>query len=639
MKKIKILPLFALSFFLAPAATLTMSPATAAVAAALSTVSVDTVATADSTLASGISAISMQVVAADSTLTAVADSAAALVAAADSALTAVADSAAALVATADSTLTAVADSTAALVAAADSTMLNKPLHFVKDTVFRVRHFALKERTPENRDLLISYYKNILSVSNTGEAYSNAYPSWKEAFTASENRELDLYVDGVGIILGTINNDTAKHDYSRISTLNDELMELYEIAINNVDKLNEQIDFTRVKDSITVAKLRAQQVKYYRSNVVLDSIFNANDTIYNNTYSKESENYWEEIVLKDSLNMQRMYPWLKEIAMSGDVDVDLTHMVRFINMSYLKIKYDKVYGSSYAKMNWELDRDLAVKHASNILAANTDAKKAEVYPAYLRQVEDRAVEGDGAFIAAGDYERLEIYWTDRWNREGDDVIPELLSSALAKNDSSAVYLAALRNRYEVEPTYAAAKDIAHRATVLKDYGTAKGYYERFFEYPDFLDESSFVQARFYVNYVRMLQIAKTGGNNLRYNYLQKAIMACPEYPEPYFYIAELVRTLNLGKSKKLTIAKKYMVAYDRYLEVKEKLKELAALGENTDVKTTLTEEIVNGMLAHCRDNFLTPSDLFMEGLKKGEKFTIGLGFATFSSTYKVVETLD
>ncbi|MBQ6693541.1 MAG: hypothetical protein IJN24_01545 [Bacteroidaceae bacterium] len=509
---------------------------------------------------------------------------------------------------------------------------------LEDTIFVPKHFVVNELSPSNRALLISYYKSLINHDNSGKAYSEAYIPWKEAFNASYQRSIDLYADGVAVIVGTLKNDTAQHRYDRISFFTEQLMELYELAVRDVPSLNSMIDISKSKDTVSVAQLRARQIRYYRELWALDSIFNAS---HHNDYNENNLEYWNDVIFKDSVQILKMYPWYRDIALSDVGSVDLVHMSHFAKLLYFKIGDDKNVSSEYARTNFFSDKEVVeIKSKALFDTADPDliidAKRKitqdKYYASQLGDIEKTLKMGEGAFIPADDYVRLEKHYRERWEKEGDKVLAEVLTSNLAKSDSSVMYWTALRHKYESEPSYRLALEIAQKSCgKLKKYDDGISYFNKAMEYPEFRNETPYTQARInynvYIVYgVRDSDRTRTKKSTVRqrYPYVKAAMLACPEYPEPYFGLAEIMAEHYSLSKKGIDEVKKrvyYCIAYDQLEIAKSRLKALNESGSG-DVKSNLTMKKITDRQSDYSKNFPTREDLFMRpDLNEGQEYTL------------------
>lgn len=541
------------------------------------------------------------------------------------------------------------------VCAVDSLMQNVSADSVKTDTLAVRpdslpsvpakhYFDVVSHSNRNKGLLVSYYKSIISADNSGETYAKAYTPWKEAFVADEDRSLELFVDGIGIIVGNLKNDTTMRRYDRIGRWRGEMMELYDIAVKDIDRLNGTIDTEKTKGGLTLAKLRAQQLRYYREFWELDSICNSS---HHNVFNEENAKYWEDVMFKDSMQVKILYPLYKDIVMSDDADVDMAAVAHFSKLLYFKITDDLAYGKAYAKDNYMSDRELTVSKGEEILSATKPDDKMsngmprlEYYRGLMGTVMSALNESDSRFIDGDDYAGLEKHFQARIaNKEGDKVWEDILNSTLARSDSSELYWQALANKYISEPSYDTALKIAERSRgKLKKYGDAIKYLKLAMEYPEFEQEEPFVKAQTCVKLVQTQEKLKVPAME-RYEWLSKAIGYCPDYPEPYYYIAGLIENVNLGKANKLYKHFLFCIAYDKYEEAMEKVVKLKKSGD-TKIDSRLTSDMIKKRQNYCAENFPSVNDVFMGGesvgMKKGEPFTLPLPFGKFTSIVRTSE---
>lgn len=506
--------------------------------------------------------------------------------------------------------------------------------------------SVYKKMPErDRALLISYYKNLIKEDQTGEAYVKAYIPWREAFMATPGSEktLDMYVDGVGIIIANIDTDTLHHKPDSIHILTEDLMELYNLAVRNVDVLNSQIDFTKTKDSITVAKLRAQQVRHYRNFFEIDSMFHS--THHTNYNDAADIQFWEDYMFRDSTQIEILYPWYIEILTSPDTDIDITHVAHFAKLLHMKTaKESKILGGAVAKENFFKDRAIAEEKAkillenadpSVIVDENRNLNQKDYYAGQFRSIENTFNLTQSGFIAANDYAALEKIFEERLNKEGPAVLDELLASGLQNSDSSEVYIRALQAKYEMDPSFDIVMKLASKTSKLKKYyKNAMEYYEMAFAYPEFYDLSEFQQARYYFRMAQFLNNA--GQRNKCISYIDKAKETCPEYPEPYYLEVVLFQnaTKNVAGFNGYFC---YCISYDLYSGVKKCIEELQAKSE-TDVTTTLEIADIEKSMRDCYARFpkKTQEDIFMGRYTPGNSHSIKVLGRTYSAIIRVVD---
>ena len=129
-----------------------------------------------------------------------------------------------------------------------------------------KYFEVKERSADDVQKLKTLYKKTMAEHNGA---LHAYDGWKVAFNSTKERTLDMYLDGAKMILSRFCADTLNKRYDRLSEHRDELMELYDLAVFNLDALNAQLDKAKNKDTLSVAKFRGRQLRYYRDITMVD----------------------------------------------------------------------------------------------------------------------------------------------------------------------------------------------------------------------------------------------------------------------------------------------------------------------------------------------------------------------------------
>lgn len=499
-----------------------------------------------------------------------------------------------------------------------------------------KYFEVKERTDADVAKLKTLYKKALAEHNGA---LNAYDGWKVAFNSTNDRTLDMYVDGARMILSRYCADTLNHRYDRLSEHRDELMELYDLAIHNLDKLNAQLDMSKVKDTLSVAKFRSRQLKYYRDITMLDSIYNGDST--NMLLPRDTLT----IRMNNNIDHVRfMYPRYKEIVTSTDMNIDMLDVAQFMILADSRIVRDRSVGLSQEvrKANFEQDRDLVRQRYADLIAYIEDPAsivyKDDLYSvrdgvtvglwfkSQKTPIDEAIIKGEGRFIDGSDPKALENYWAEKFKKDGkyDDVI----NSPLERHKKSEIYIQALRLKYDVEPSYELAIKIFERSLAkaeqpnLSDanFKDAILYLERAFKLPDFTQQSSFAQARLYLNMMKLQLSAKRTKNAT--TYLNKAKKACTGYPDVYYYEATLLSERNFGASEYVT-GIKFCAVYDLYSQALKKLKDLAA-NPNSEITTAFTEEDIKAQMSWCEMNFMSQGEAFANGIYESGKVKRKIG---------------
>ena len=501
-----------------------------------------------------------------------------------------------------------------------------------------KYFPVKQRSADDIIKLKNLYKKIMAEHNGA---LNAYDAWKIAFNSTQDRTLDMYIDGATMILSRYCADTLNKRYDRLSEHRDELMELYDLAIYNLDALNAQLDTAKNKDTLSVAKFRGRQLRYYRDITLMDSIFNGdslNRFISRDTLTNRINN--------DIIHLRFMYPRYKEIVASTDMNVDMVDIAMFAILSDIRIVRDREVGldRDTRKVNFEEDCALVRGRVEKLLAYIEDPTsiiyKDDYYSmsgrdtvtvgrwfnSQRRPIDEALRYGEGRFIDISNFEALETYWAEKFQKEGD--YDEVINSPLANHKKSETYIQALRLKYDVEPSFDLAKQISERSLLkaeqrnLKDvnFKDAISYLERSFKFPEFSKQSSFAQAQMYVSMMKLQLVAKR--TQSAKNYLSKAKKACSAYPDVYYYEASLLSERNFGNSEFVT-GIKFCAVYDLYALCLKKFKELKA-NPGSEIKTSLEEEDIKTQMQWCEQNFMSQGEAFANGIYESGKRQTKIG---------------
>ena len=507
-----------------------------------------------------------------------------------------------------------------------------------------KYFEVKERTDADVAKLKTLYKKALAEHNGA---LNAYDGWKVAFNSTNDRTLDMYVDGARMILSRYCADTLNQRYDRLLEHRDELMELYDLAIHNLDTLNAQLDMSKIKDTLSVAKFRSRQLRYYRDITMLDSIYNGDST--NLSISRDT---LMNRINNDITHLRFMYPRYKEIVTSTDMNVDMVDIAMFAILSDIRIVRDKETGlkQDVRKANFEQDCELVRKRVDEIFAYIEDPAsiiyKDDIYKdgvtigrwfnSQRRPIDEALRYGEGRFIDVSNFESLENYWAERFQKEGD--YDAVINSPLERHKKSETYIQALRLKYDVEPSFDLARRISTRSYEKAEVRTVKDknfadailYLERAFKFPEFKSQTTFAQARLYMNMARYQDEA--GRRSSTITYIKKAKTSCPDYPEPYFMEADWVQKAKLG-SNKFVNGVKYCAVYDLYAKALAKVKALSS-NPDSEIKTNLKVSDIEDLMFWCEQYFPDAAEVFMQGWKEGEKYPLK-SQAQLNGTYNTV----
>ncbi|MBR5860885.1 MAG: hypothetical protein IKY71_06005 [Bacteroidaceae bacterium] len=478
------------------------------------------------------------------------------------------------------TLTTKADSVAVDSVVKKSTVPDSLLIGYMPKVNEWKYFSPTELSPGQLDALRTLYKREyeegLDISPPGELFN----TWKLLFTSTPEKTLDLYVEGVSIIHSKIDIDTILNKrYDRMLEFRDELMELYDMAVSDIGRLNSQIDRTKSKDTLSVAKLRAHQVYSYLG-ITADYREFTVDTM--------PENGWRQYMLNKDRDVATFaYPRYREMLKCNDLNIDMIHLYYFAILANNKVIYDKAVGLSVEELkeNFINDKSLLLQRADSILLnleAKTSDKTVRDATNNRNHIEVAMRQAEGYFVRKNDYAGLENHYASRLPKEGDDpnFRAEVLNSPLRAYAESNVYLDILRREYKDKPSYASAKQIAVRyyrkydkTKIVQDFKDCYTYYKNAIEYysqgtEEITDEEKF---KTYMAIIVILTeqdankkyILKDNRNKLKY--IKEVINLNPSYPEVYYFEALMLYEVGAGilNKDKFQAAAYFIVAYDLF----------------------------------------------------------------------------
>ena len=545
------------------------------------------------------------------------------------------------------------------------TVSNEDVNLDTIVVDNIKHLRIGEiMNIKSRDAMISLYKQKIGKDISAENYSRVYGDWREAFCARPDRYLVQYLDGITILNACIAADTIQKRYDRIKLYTEELMDLFELAIINIDSLNAQI---AGEDTLTIAKLRAQQIEYFRTNWQMDTVFrspvadNNNRKLVNNTNwisyieqnGQKDSIKWDEELFRDKTMNVRLYNMSRDIVTSDDDFVEMKDVDVYTQAMFFKFRMDSArVGLQGAKSAFYADTTLTLEKARRVLAALTPEQMQAIRGInavnFQRAINERFSFMSAWVVDEGDVDRLVEIYRRRWNTEGDDIVDVILGNktfATSRDNAAAMelYYDALKNKNEREPSFDLMSNIINRALRLKKYNDVVNYTQKASVEPEFFDLSGYEQASMYVRAARVLEEMK-GSTQQRYPWLKKAMQACPEYPDPYYYLARMIQNINLGNVNPLLKRFKFCVAYEQFEIAKQKFLAIEAMGDNTEVKSNLTVDNIKQNQANCSANFPLIDDVFMQGdnlkMKVGKPYTIKLPFgAVFTAIVRTQERTD
>lgn len=557
------------------------------------------------------------------------------------------------------TIKAVAADSTAVVQAADSVnhtpevAEEKPA--VMDTLEILNPYSLQIKGKRKHFITVplpaneynTHYKFYKEHLEQGELFI-AYDSWRKVFCSSEERSITLFNDGVPIIMGKLANDTALQVYDNIKKYREEVEELYEIAIENIDKLNEQIDYSRGGKPITTVELRSQQLFHYDNMLIIDSIFSHNH--HNNYNSKEDRKYWTKAIFKDSAEVYRHYAWLKEMIFSEEkmktellVDFSVILNAKMNNdVKRLNLK-ENIELARFIASQMQPEKERCIEKMNELYDEANYGPHSKDMHANLAAAEELVVDDPVKLEAM--YRKAIAEGGYTW-----EILTKILSSAQLKNADSPLYLEALEQKYQKEPTYALALalsdsylKLANKMKSTKDKrekaNKARIYYQKIFDFPEFEAKSNYDKARSYVQLAMIYNMLTSKERKDAYNSCKKAISMAPEYPMSYYCISKIITSTynNLPKNSKddqETLYKCANLIYDYVEKTIAKIKELKNLGG--DLKSDVDETDLGRTINWFKEVLLTKSEMHMKtwDLNENTIYELRLPFGTFNTKIRV-----
>ena len=524
-------------------------------------------------------------------------------------------------------------------------------------VSELKYFTPTELAPAQLEALRTLYKREyeegLNISPPGELFN----TWKLLFTSTPEKTLDLYVEGVSIIHSKIDIDTILHKrYDRMLEYRDELMELYDMAVSDIGRLNSQIDRTRSKDTLSVAKLRARQVYSYLEITAAHMAY---------TVDTMSKNDCRQYILNERKNREYaafMYPRYKEMLKCGDLNIDMIHLYYFSILAKNKVTLDKEVGLSQSERlnNLNEDKELLLARADEIfnapdldLYATHDRTNKLVFKAYEDFNSGISIalnQAAGLFLDNSNHEEIEKYYMERYKKgEGKDPAfwETVLNSGLRNYIKSEVYYLVLEQKYKSEYTIDLAISLVKRAismdNLLKSNG-AQHYCEEIFNMPDFYYLSVEEQVNIYmyavVIYAEIAKKTPTHRLAKSFEYTNEVRKLCPQHPAPDYFDAVRLELMKNVFTKNDYIHNDlegeifYCLIDDMYSESRRKL----AIFNETMQGSNILPFVKESNLKSLKEYFPKHEKVFMmKGYNVGDKFTFD--FRKYGKYTTTIRTCD
>ena len=556
------------------------------------------------------------------------------------------------------TLTTKADSVAVDSVVKKSTVPDSLLIGYMPKVNEWKYFSPTELAPAQLEALRTLYKREyeegLDLSPPGELFN----TWKLLFTSTPEKTLDLYVEGVSIIHSKIDIDTILHKrYDRMLEFRDELMELYDMAVSDIGRLNSQIDRTRSKDTLSVAKLRARQVYSYLE-------ITAAHLAYTVDTMSKNKGKARQYILNEKKNREYaafMYPRYKEMLKCGDLNIDMIHLYYFSILAKNRITLDKEVGLSQSERlgNFNEDKDLLLARADEIfnapeldLYATHDRTNKPVFKAYEDFNSGISIalnQAAGLFLDNSNHEEIEKYYMERYKKgEGNDPAfwETVLGSGLRNYIKSEVYYLVLEQKYKSEYTIDLAISLVKRAismdNLIKDNG-AQHYCEEIFNMPDFYYLSVEEQVNIYmyavVIYAEIAKKTPTHRLAKSFEYTNEVRKLCPQHPAPDYFDAVRLELMKNVFTRSNYIHSDlegeifYCLIDDMYSESRRKL----AIFNETMQGSNILPFVKESNLKSLKEYFPKYEKAFMNGYDRGDKFTFD--FRKYGKYTTTIRTRD
>ncbi len=482
------------------------------------------------------------------------------------------------------------------------------------------HFSEKPKAdPDQKKIqgfIALYKKNMAEMKSDG--YIAAYTPWKGSFEGCSRRTLDMYMDGIGILMNLINIDTLEHRYDRLTERREQILELYDLAVDNIDDLNAQIDRKRTKDTLSVAKLRATQLSKYKDCWVLDSSYNTKDTTKNIKYWKDKakveniERYWRDTIFaSDHANAEIFYPRLKELVYSKDNNIgNQGYLYHVYYSGYYALKFARIINShreknsnfvnKYLKPEIDSTKKFVMKRyedykevlptliSKSNIHYNTIIKNSTNFTA---KISDNLSKLDGAFMAGNDYEG----WDKKFIKEIEDAggignisrekTDEIIKRLSKAKDFYVSCFQALHRKWSEDNSFENTLAFADYAFRCEKYGDAYKRYDEIhknmqFELAEHFDGKEHQLIIMYLKRAHAYQ--KAGGNKISdniSNYLE-LIELCPDDYQAYYKISHFCWG-NKKLQGKDEVSERYdiMYAHEWMAKAREKFNKQKANAEN------------------------------------------------------------
>ena len=392
-------------------------------------------------------------------------------------------------------------------------------------------------------------------------YTDAYTYWKKVFTDAPVSQHGIYTNGVAILKSLIANSK---DVAERKVYAEELMSVYDQQLQYLDKLN-QLRKTPWTEFYVKGEKAHTYITYYPG---MDN-------------NKAYEMLTEAVELGKSKNQYYII---------GD----------YMKVSLAKFKADETHREQFI-LDYGTSAELIAAIASKV--ENMSTPNPKLIEA-VAKIKDNV---DGYFINSGaaECDQLEAIYAPKVeeNKEDLDYLRKVVSvMAMLNCTESETYYNASEYAHHIAPTAATAAGCAYRYLKRGDIAKSIEYFDQAIEL-DTVAESKAeycYKAAVVLNSDRQLSKAK--------GYVTKAISLNGSKGNYYILLANIYAAAPQWNDEPLKEKCKYFVVLDRLYQAKR-------------VDESVAEE-ANKMIAAYSTHTPTIQDLFMIGLKEGDKIHVG-----------------
>jgi len=431
---------------------------------------------------------------------------------------------------------------------------------------------------ENNSLYFEYAKQ--------KNYDEAYDFWLPLYETAPDYNRNLYIEGEKILLNKINPAIkAKNAEERVKYA-DMLMGLYD---------------NRIKYFGDDAKMPAAKILGTKANNYLSF------------YGKQA-------------NLDSAYVWLSSSVTELKEDADAKVLVRWVDTSLKKYKADDTFKSDYIANymkgseyidgsldNWykRLERDQAALHDAseeNDAKAAKDSVLCDQFIAFIK-TQKVALTQNFAASGAADVATLVSVFEPQLEAKKEDAtflnnVSKLLGRSKAGKETD-LYFKVAEYSYQLAPSYQSAKGMANLSIKNQDWDSAIKYIEESLTHavqPEDKADNLVLEALVYYRFKKDFSKARS--------LCRQAIALDKTCSDAYLYVGEMyMQSLkSCGADDPVLQHLVFVAAADEF-----------AKGKAADSSKAVE---FNTRIQQCKQQYPDASQLFMKGIQKGQRYTIG-----------------